>query len=59
MVNRIFLVDGIRLPCILLSLKKPRRGSMKLRHIIEDTIALLSILGGSYAALIIGHGLGL
>jgi hypothetical protein len=32
---------------------------MKLRHIIEDTIALLSILGGSYAALIIGHGFGL
>ncbi len=59
MVNRIFFVDGIRLPCILLSLKQTKENSMKLRHLIEDTIALISILGGAYAALIIGHGFGL
>ena len=59
MVNRIFFVDDIRPPCILLLLKQTKENSMKLRHLIEDTIALISILGGSYAALIIGHGLGL
>lgn len=31
---------------------------MKLKQIISDTIGALAILGGSYAALFIGHGMG-
>ena len=32
---------------------------MKLKHIISDTIGALAILVGLYAALFIGHGVGL
>jgi len=33
--------------------------SMKLSHIIADAIGLIAIFGTAYAALLIGHGLGL
>ena len=32
---------------------------MRLRDIIGDLIGIVAILGGAYAALVIGHGIGL
>jgi len=36
-----------------------RKTQMKIRDILTDIIAVAAIFGGTYAAIVVGHGMGL